>query len=140
MPYKLFFVPIIAAISAQMIKLAIDKIKGNFTLKSTFDTYGGMPSSHAAFVASLTTLIGFDYGIKSAVFAISVVFSIIILRDAMGLRRYVGDQASAINRLVNKLPKEETKSFKHQIENVGHTPLEIIVGCLYGIILAIIFI
>ncbi len=101
---------------------------------------GGMPSSHAAFVTSLTTMIGIKHGLDSDLFAIVTVFSLIIIYDAGGVRRAVGEQANVINRLVQDLDlsrlEEEREYIKKELkELVGHTPFEIFAGIILGIII-----
>ena len=101
---------------------------------------GGMPSSHAAFVTSLTTMIGIEHGINSDLFAIVTVFSLIIIYDAGGVRRAVGEQANVINRLIQDLDlsrlEEEREYIKSELkELVGHTPFEIFAGIILGIII-----
>lgn len=129
--YSLFLIPIIVGVSCQAIKLAANGIKGDFTFKHFFD-YGGMPSSHAATVTSLTLIIMLREGINSSVFALSFIVAILIIRDAVGIRRRVGNQAHIINRLVARLPADEQKKYARLLETVGHTPLEIAIGIIYG--------
>ncbi|MFN2363514.1 MAG: divergent PAP2 family protein, partial [Halarsenatibacteraceae bacterium] len=98
-----------------------------------------MPSSHAAFVTSLTTMMGIKHGLDSDLFAIVTVFSLIIIYDAGGVRRAVGEQANVINRLVQDLDlsrlEEEREYIKKELkELVGHTPFEIFAGIILGII------
>ncbi|MFW5873425.1 MAG: divergent PAP2 family protein [Bacillota bacterium] len=102
---------------------------------------GGMPSSHASFVTSLTAMIGIKHGLDSDLFAIVTVFSLIIIYDAGGVRRAVGEQANVINRLVQDLDltrlEEEREYIKKELkELIGHTPFEIFAGILLGIIVA----
>ena len=137
MPYKFFFVPLIAVFISQLLKLAFDSIKGNFNFKSIFESYGGMPSSHATLVASISTLVALDQGIDSLTFGICLVFSIIILRDATGLRMVTEKQSLAINKLIKQLPPEKQNGIEIQKESVGHTYTEILAGIFLGVILAL---
>lgn len=103
---------------------------------------GGMPSSHAAFVSTLSTLIGLEHGFNSDLFAIVAVFSLIILYDARGVRRSVGLQANVINHLIQHLDitnlEQNKEIFKTDLkELIGHTPFEVLVGTLLGIAFAI---
>lgn len=91
---------------------------------------GGMPSSHSAMVGALTTAIGFEAGFLSPLFAISSVLGIIVLYDAIGVRRTVGLQSKYLNRV------SDTDDFP---EFVGHTPIEVLMGALWGILLGIVF-
>ena len=95
---------------------------------------GGMPSSHSAFVSSMTTAVGITEGFGSAQFAIAFVLSFIVMYDASGVRKAAGDQAKVINDLQEMLHTEVPVYLK---ELLGHTRLEVIVGCLLGIAIAL---
>ena len=99
---------------------------------------GGMPSSHAAGVASLTTVIGFYYGFGSIPFGMSLVYSLIIMFDAAGVRRSVGRQAIALNKIVDELSKGQHLEEKRVREFLGHTPKEVLVGAFLGIVISMI--
>lgn len=97
--------PIWAALSAivfaQFIKIPIKfLVTKQFTPSIAFST-GGMPSSHSAAVAALTTAIGIIEGLSSSMFAISAIFSVITMYDASGVRRHAGRHAVVLNRLIN---------------------------------------
>ena len=98
---------------------------------------GGMPSSHAASVMSLSTCVGLREGFESVLFAVSLYFSLIVMYDAAGLRRAAGRQASLLNRILNEhiqLPGAP----HHQLrELLGHTPFEVLVGAMIGILFSI---
>ncbi|MGM0409655.1 MAG: divergent PAP2 family protein [Bacillota bacterium] len=105
---------------------------------------GGMPSSHASFVSTLSTIIGLKYGFNSDFFAVVVVFSLIIIYDASGVRRSVGKQANVLNHLLKNLDltsiNKEKKVIKADLkELVGHTPFEVFAGTGIGIIIALIY-
>lgn len=100
-------------------------------------SYGGMPSGHSAFVISLVTVVGLTEGIASSAFAVSVVFAAIIIRDAVGLRMYMGRHGQMINHLVRHLPPDEQTRFPHLGERLGHTYGEAIIGALLGFSLAL---
>ncbi len=135
MSYQLFLVPILISVITQIIKLSIDKIKGNLTGSNIISSYGGMPSSHSAFVAALATEIALFEGFKSPAFAIALVLAIIIIRDAVGLRGYISKQNKFLNKISQKLNLKEAKLE----ERIGHTPAEIFMGILLVIILSLIF-
>jgi len=126
-------IPILTAIGVQALKLAVDKVKGNLDLKRMWDSYGGMPSSHAAFVACLATMVGFQEGWGSTAFSIALVLAILTVRDAIGFRYEIGVHSKILNRLVKAHPSEEAKTYPHLSERWGHTPAQIIVGSLIGI-------
>lgn len=134
MPYQLFLIPIIAALIAQGLKLALDGIKGNFDVKHFLSEYGGMPSSHTAFVIALATMIALREGFSSSAFAISLIMALIIIRDAIGFRRTLGRQSKALNHIVRELAEEKKREHLPKLtEEVGHNPLEVLVGGLIGL-------
>ncbi|MCL2833649.1 MAG: divergent PAP2 family protein [Treponema sp.] len=97
---------------------------------------GGMPSSHAATVASLTVAVGISEGIGSTLFIVCFFFSLIVIRDAMGVRRSSGLQARALN-LLGKNTGERLGFDYHPVKEIqGHSPLEVIVGSLLGAFIA----
>lgn len=103
---------------------------------------GGMPSSHAAFVSTLSTLIALKYGFNSDIFAIVIVFSLIIIYDARGVRRAVGQQANVLNKLlkhldITKIEKDKKLLKKELKELIGHTPVEVLFGIILGISIAL---
>ncbi|CDQ39217.1 MULTISPECIES: divergent PAP2 family protein [Virgibacillus] len=139
----------IAIIFAQVVKIPISLIvTREFKPNLAFST-GGMPSSHSAAVAALTTGLGIVEGVTSSFFAISCVFSIIIMFDATGVRRQAGEQAIVLNKLIrdfqvfvdgakewpNKEGNEKRKELK---ELLGHQPIEVFFGGLVGIAIAFI--
>lgn len=101
---------------------------------------GGMPSSHSATVCGLATATGIIYGGGSIEFALAVVFAIVVMHDAMGVRRETGIQAKVINEMLEVFtnmgkkmsPEEKLKEF------VGHTPLQVLAGAILGILTAVI--
>src|SRR5699024_12737755 len=117
--------PLVAAllgiIIAQTIKVPIRLIiTKEFKPGLAFST-GGMPSSHSAAVAALTTGIGMLDGIQSPLFAAACIFSIIVMFDASGIRRQAGEQAVIINQLINDFQDfvEGTKDWRSEERRVG---------------------
>jgi acid phosphatase family membrane protein YuiD len=128
--YQMLLAPILGWLTAQLIKYIVSLRKDGFTF-SDFISSGGFPSSHAAFVIAPTTLVGFNYGINSVLFAICAVFSAIILYDSTGVRRTTGDQTEVIKELKNLL-KFKTK---HEIHiSKGHNFVEVTAGGLVGLL------
>jgi acid phosphatase family membrane protein YuiD len=100
---------------------------------------GGMPSSHSALVCSLATSVAVNEGLSSHLFILSLVFAMVVLRDSMGVRRSSGVQAKAINTL-GKAAAEKLGIEFHPVKEIqGHTPSEVLVGSLLGILIAVIF-
>ena len=98
---------------------------------------GGMPSSHSSTVCAMATASGLLYGLDSFAFAVTVIIAIIVMHDAMGVRLETGKQAKLLNEIVEsfrtmngkKLAEEKWKEF------VGHTPLQVLMGALLGIMI-----
>ena len=100
---------------------------------------GGMPSSHSATVSSLAAAVAKTDGLYSTNFAIAFMFAFIVMYDASGVRRAAGEQARILNQLVNNLSENTPVYLKKKLkELIGHTPLEVIVGGLLGILIALI--
>jgi acid phosphatase family membrane protein YuiD len=97
---------------------------------------GGMPSSHAALVSSICTSIAFVRGIASDLFIFSFWFALVVLRDAMGVRRSAGLLAKALNNLGRQTSEKIGVEFHTVKEIQGHTPLEVVVGASLGIFIA----
>lgn len=129
LPY-LVLIPLAVGFGTQIIKGLVET-RGRLTLQA-IDSYGGMPSTHAAITVSLVTVIGLDQGIQSPVFAIATITAIIVIRDAIGFRRYLGSHGHALNLMVKELPTAEQSRFHRFRERLGHTPLEVFVGAVVG--------
>jgi acid phosphatase family membrane protein YuiD len=95
-----------------------------------------MPSSHAALVSALTTSLAFQEGFQSNLFAVSFFFSLIIMRDAMGVRRSSGIQGKSLNVLGRNLVERFGVEYHPVKEVQGHAPLEVVVGALMGVFIA----
>lgn len=98
---------------------------------------GGMPSAHSSTVSCVAVTAGIAYGVGSFQFAICVIIAMITMRDAMGVRLETGKQAKLLNEMVRlfsmdnpSLPEERLKEF------VGHTPMQVLMGCLTGCVMA----
>lgn len=98
-----------------------------------------MPSSHSAGVISLSTSVGLIEGFSSVSFAIALGFSLVVLQDAAGLRRAAGKTAATLNRLVEEIAEHtnQTKPYEVLKELLGHTPFEVFMGSLLGIVCAL---
>lgn len=139
-PYLMFLTPFIAAGSAQFIKILIGHPK-KLSFKDLFRlTYAGMPSGHSAFVSSLTTLIALIQGFNSPIFLLSLVFTFIVINDALKLRRYLGKQGEVINTLIKDLKEDQflDEEYPLLLERIGHTKIEALVGSLLGILVSLI--
>ncbi len=134
--------PLVCAASGWLIAQILKVFTGIFKLRKfsvqglLFGT-GGMPSSHSAAVCALATSCGFFAGWDSAPFAVSVLFAIIVMVDATGVRRETGEQSKVLNRIMRDLFSAEHAGEVNQNlkELVGHTPLQVAMGALLGFVL-----
>lgn len=131
---KLLIIPLIAGVGTQVIKFLLQAMRGELRW-STLQEYGGMPSAHTAFVVSLTTVVGLHDGWRSTSFAISTIFSLLIVRDAIGFRQFLGQHGKILNILIRELPRrDESRTPIQLVERLGHTPLQAIVGGVIGLV------
>ncbi|MBP5577485.1 MAG: divergent PAP2 family protein [Treponema sp.] len=123
-----------------MIKLFSRKVH---SFKELFELFfwrtGSMPSSHSALVTTLCTTIGYRSGINSDVFILSIGFFLVTIRDAVGVRRASGIQATILNKIGQKLSEKGIMDFKPIKEVQGHTPAEVAIGCLLGFFIGLAF-
>ena len=130
---------------AQFIKTGINLIYGRInSLLNLFENLiwktGGMPSSHSALVTSLCVSIGVRHGIQSDIFVFSLMFFFVVIRDAFGVRRSSGNQAKKINELGREQKKKKYIASYAQLKEVlGHTPMEVICGCILGFFVGLAF-
>lgn len=132
--YRFLIVPLILWFSIQCFKVIWDLVK---TKKINFKRIlgaGGMPSSHTAVVTSLATMIGKEYGLESPIFAISFIFACVVMYDATGVRRAAGKQAKLLNKIVETPGLTGIEVTEKLVEVLGHTPIQVFVGALIGII------
>ena len=99
---------------------------------------GGMPSSHSAAVTSLMVSVGLTQGWGSPLFAVAVVFGVIVMYDATGIRRAAGMHAQMINELVEELTHVFDDGFQPQVLKtlLGHTYPQVFVGAVLGVVTA----
>lgn len=95
---------------------------------------GGMPSSHSALVSALAMSVAINSGFGSTEFAISVVLAMIVMYDAAGIRQAAGKHAKMINRILDELLSGQPFTEERLREILGHTPFQVVVGCLVGLI------
>jgi acid phosphatase family membrane protein YuiD len=108
--------------------------KINFRL---FVGTGGMPSSHSAFVSSLSAAIGLETGWDSPAFILSLGMAIVIMSDAAGVRRAAGQQAQILNEIMDDLYRSKPVPHARLKELLGHTPVQVFVGAFIGIVVAL---
>ena len=123
---------------AQVIKTAIDAYFNRGINWERMTGSGGMPSSHSAFVVSIATAAALQYGVSSSMFAVCFALASVVMYDAMGVRRETGKQAVLLNKIMKDNPfnwKPEEFEMKLK-EYVGHTPFQVIMGAILGIVMA----
>jgi len=139
-----FTVPVIAWFTAQVLKLFLNlAIRHKMELGMLWSG-GGMPSSHSATVGALATVTGWTCGFGSVFFAISAIFAAVVMHDAMNVRLETGKQSTSIKRiaeLVNHFLTERDEELRTEKlkELVGHTPLQVLMGFILGIIVSVIW-
>ncbi len=127
---------LIAQILKTVIYVAVNK---NFNPERLIGD-GGMPSSHSATVMALVTSTAYYYGPDTFEFAVTAILALIVMHDAMGVRRETGKQAKVINNMMELFaelgsdvsPEEKLKEF------VGHSPSQVFFGALLGIVVGIV--
>jgi uncharacterized protein len=136
---EILILPLISILVAQFLKFIIRPNRQKFSFKS-LASYSGMPSGHSSLVSSLVVIVGLREGINSPLFAISFILAIIIIRDALGLRRYLGEHGRMLNILVNDLKDDNVleQKYPHLLERIGHTPWQVAAGCLIGSLISLI--
>lgn len=121
---------------AQALKVTLGVIREKKFDFRWFVGTGGMPSSHAAGVSCLATAVGLEYGFDSVYFAIALVFTLVVMFDAQGVRRSTGKQARILNKIMEDIYWKGKIRENQLRELIGHTQVEVIVGSLLGILIA----
>lgn len=136
---KYIYIPLMLWFVIQLYKLIYDLCTTKkFNFKRIMGA-GGMPSSHSAVVTSLATLVGKYNGVNSAIFAIALIMACVVMYDACGVRRAAGKQAKVLNEIVNTPGLSNIEVQGKLQEALGHTPVQVFVGAIIGIIAGLIF-
>ena len=134
---KYLYIPLIVWFSVQTFKVIYDLIKTKkFNFKRIMGA-GGMPSSHSAVVTTLAAMIGKNEGFETPIFAMSVIFALVVMYDAAGVRRAAGKQATLLNKIVQTPGLSSVQVHEKLVEVLGHTPLQVFVGATIGIIVGV---
>ena len=135
---KYIYVPVLLWIGIQTFKLIYDLVTTKkFNFKRILGA-GGMPSSHSAVVTSITTLIGKYQGVDTPIFALSLIVALVVMYDACGIRRAAGKQATLLNKIIETPGLTMVQVTERLREVLGHTPTQVFVGALIGIIAGLI--
>ena len=125
---------------AQVLKTIIDMwATGSFKVERMYGN-GGMPSSHSATVCAMVTSTLFAYGVGSFEFAVTFILALVVMIDAMGVRRETGKQAKLLNMMMEQdfWNFDDPAVFEKRLkEFVGHTPFQVAMGCILGILVAV---
>ncbi|MCI8273276.1 MAG: divergent PAP2 family protein [Clostridia bacterium] len=131
---KYIYVPLLLWFCIQTFKVIYELVKTKkFNFKRIMGA-GGMPSSHSAVVTSLAILIGRNEGFGSSLFALALVFAMVVMYDAAGVRRAAGKQAHLLNKIIETPGLTNVQVQEKLVEVLGHSPLQVIVGATLGII------
>ena len=134
---KALWVIVLSGVVAQSLKIIRGLIKREkFSFSWLVDT-GGMPSSHSAVVVSFAVSMGKELGYSSPFFALGIVFAMITMFDAQTWRRSIGMQAKILNKMMDDLHEKKKIEENRLKELVGHTPVEVFMGGLVGLIITL---
>lgn len=135
---KYIYVPFLLWFGIQLFKLIYDLCTTKkFNFKRIMGA-GGMPSSHSAVVAGIATLIGKYEGVGTPIFALSLIVAFVVMYDACGVRRAAGKQAVLLNKLIETPGLTGMQVSERLVEVLGHTPVQVFVGALIGVIAGLI--
>lgn len=136
--YEILILPVIAGLIAQITKFIIRSNHYKLSWRGIF-AYSGMPSMHSAVVVSLAAILFFKEGLSSPAFAVGFFLAVFIIRDAFGLRQYMGDQGKVLNVLVKDLKEDDLldRNYPRLLEKIGHTPAQVIIGGILGFLVSL---
>jgi len=135
---KVLIIPICSWAIAQLLKVIIILIQKKQLDLGYLVGSGGMPSSHSALVSALATSVALIQGLGSVAFGISAMLALVVMSDALGVRRSVGQQSVVLNRILRELRfRRPIAELGHDLrEFIGHTQFQVIVGGSLGIVVA----
>lgn len=134
---KYIYIPILLWFFIQLFKVIYDLVTTKkFNFKRIMGA-GGMPSSHSAIVTSLATMIGKYGGVDTPIFALSLIMAFIVMYDACGVRRAAGKQAALLNKIVETPGLTGVQVSERLVEVLGHTPVQVLVGALIGVVVGV---
>ena len=135
---KYIYIPFLLWFFIQLYKVLYDLVTTKkFNFKRIIGA-GGMPSSHSAIVVSLATLIGKYQGVDTPIFALALIMAFVGMYDACGVRRAAGKQAALLNKIIETPGLTGVQVSERLVEVLGHTPVQVFVGALLGVIVGII--
>ena len=130
---RYLYIPLIVWFCIQSFKVIYELVTTKkFNFKRIMGA-GGMPSSHTAIVTTLAAMIGKNEGFESPIFAMSVIFALVVMYDAAGVRRAAGKQAGLLNKILETPGLSGVEVQERLVEVLGHTPLQVVVGAIIGV-------
>jgi len=138
-PYALLIIPLVAGFLAQIVKFVLFSFKHGMDWRFLLE-YGHMPSSHTAMMSGLIYAIGYYNGITTPEFATAFIVTLLVVSDALRLRRYIGSYGKTLNNLLYRLKIEDDAASLKLKERVGHRPSEILAGAVLGVLTALVLI
>lgn len=132
---KCIYIPFLLWFFIQIFKFITDLVVNRKVNIKRLLGAGGMPSSHSAVVCSLATCIGKEYGFNSGTFAIAMIMAFVVMYDAAGVRRAAGKQASILNKILETPGMTTVQVQEKLVEVLGHTPIQVFVGAILGIVI-----
>jgi len=136
MSNEIFLCAFVSWFIAQALKVILTLWKSKKLDMNRMFGSGGMPSSHTSSVMGLSTAVGLTQGWETPLYAVALMFSLIVMYDASNVRRNVGKQATLLNNIIEDLYKHHHVEQERLIELVGHTPIEVFAGAILGIAVA----
>ena len=128
------WVALVACLMAQFLKIVVELVQHRQINLRVLFTSGGMPSAHSAFVAALAVGVAQTKGWGSPEFALALLFAIIVMYDAAGVRQAAGLQARILNQIIDEFFQEDHHLNQDRLkELLGHTPMQVIVGFCLGV-------
>ncbi|MCK5490782.1 MAG: divergent PAP2 family protein [Candidatus Pacebacteria bacterium] len=140
MIYPIVLIPIIVGLFTQVMKFLLSIVNHRKVEMKYLFTSGHMPSSHTSFVVSLATLVALSDSIYSTTFAISFVFAFIVIHDAIRIRMNIGENGKIVNKLIKEVPGINKENYPILRERVGHKPLEVLGGGIFGFFLTLLLV
>jgi uncharacterized protein len=134
---RILIAALVAWLVAQVTKTVYEFVRYHKLKLNRLVSSGGMPSSHSALVTGLAAATGRVTGISSPSFAIAVVLAGVVMYDAAGVRRAVSIQARILNQMIDEAYQGKPFAEKRLRELIGHTPIQVFVGALLGIGIAL---
>ena len=135
---RVLIVGVLSWFSAQALKVVFTYIIERKWDLGRFFGLGGMPSSHSAVVCGVAAAVGLSRGFYSSDFALAAILAGVVMTDAAGVRRAAGRQAVLLNKIVqDMIANGRGFSYERLKELLGHSPFEVLIGALLGVLLAV---